>query len=311
MSEYLSLENYIQNLDTTEFIQWYNKVAKLSQWLKSKSVPQCNDCVNTAITLKNELAELSKSFKRITKNKVFISAAKRDKNNKVINLNIQLYLKKELYKTYKKRFDFDEEKFGKALEYEVYLLLLVNGCIYKGQIEMVAMILLSKYFEMYTKTFDNRDWEWNYLWSQLEYWVRTILETDFNKFLTTHENLKNNIILSMSQHNRDHDMVRNLGKRPLQVEHLTDLWKDEEQLKQSAKVALIMDHYDCERTTAVRWMKQFNLWVRPVAEKNRMKEQPETLSLQNEIKIWKAKYLDMETRYNELKLELDKLKKNK
>lgn len=163
--------------------------------------------------------------------------------------------------------------------------------------EMDSYLKTPKKAEHITCLWENSEWELSQpekIKLVMEYWGMTRpTAVKYMKKFGLYKTME-------EKYGENHETVQssNLGKRPLQAEHLTDLWKDEPQLKQSAKVALIMDHYDCERTTAVRWMKQFNLWVRPVAEKNSMKEQSEPLTdSQNEAEIWKAKYLDMEAKY--------------
>lgn len=290
--------------DTIEFKKWGIQAATLDKYIQDRM--EKNEMISKSFISRqiiDSLKILYDAFKNITGKDLYLTAQNKE--------NIQNFLK-DSYKTYSKHYPYQEEIFIKLLKLEYFLLISRNKVIYKGQFKIVAFYLLFRYFKPWEEDVAN-NWQetWIVTYNEINNLVSGILEKDLQELLNDKDVKNIRVKLQIDNALKEarktkmtvlEPEIKYLGKKPLDVECLTDLWKGQDnQITQRQKLDLIMVRYGCSLSAATRYMKKFGLW------QYREKKNPES----SETEKQKTEIVALKNRIKELEEENRQLKQCK
>lgn len=274
--------------NTKEFLTWGSQAETLYRYIQERM--EKNEMISKSFIrkqIKDNMKILSLSFKNVTGKDLYVT----QHNNE----NIQKFLK-DSYKTYLKSYPYNQKIFTKLLKLEYFLLISKNQVIYKGQFKIVAFYLLFQYFKPWEEDVAN-NWQetWTVTYNEVNNIVSGILDMDLQELLNDKDvkSIRGKLQIDNAL-NRAHETkmtilepeIRYLGKKPLDAECLTDLWKGQDnELTQTQKLDLVMMRYGCSKSTAIRYMQKFGLWVGREEKKAELDEKDALIeALQNRIK---------------------------
>lgn len=289
---------------TAEFSQWLKETSNFYDWLSKKlSTDEGQSLPAICNSVRKTISTLEQSFKNITKTKLTVTS--------VEGINVYDYL--EMKDPVKPDFhhNYSEELFKSFLILEYSLLISRDSIIYSGQLKLAAYKFLFSNFSVCHTTFENKK-EWaftieevnNIIDSVLMLDIIELLEGDFIKKIKAQLGFEHalNVALRKKENMEAFEpTVKYLGKKPFNAQCLIDLWKgpSEQEITQAGKIQLIIEAYNCSKSTAINYMKKFGLW-----EGRNENKKYSIMDLEKAIEFWKRRYENIEKEREEWRAEI-------
>lgn len=274
-------------MHTEEFSVWLQETDKLFNWIEKQMTNPEMSSYAICSNVRKSIKILSIRFLNITKNKLDVTSVK--------GISIQDYLKTNNPGCYNFPYTFNEDVYKEVLKLEYVLLISKNETIFENQLKLIAFKILFNYFRTYYTTYTNET-VWEISFEEVNNIVNSILSKDIEELLKDKsvKKIKNKLQLEYAINTalrKKEKMlmfepeIKYLGKKPHNAQCIKDLWRgvdNEEELTQAAKMQLVMDRYQCSKSTAINYMKKFGLWVG--RQEKKQSELDETETLKNRIK---------------------------
>ena len=199
-----------------------------------------------------------------------------------------------------RRLKYSIDSYFKAVQFEVALLLAKYQEIHECQIKLAFMnTLLSNYMYYTIVAFDNSyslEFDINIIKNQ----YLTIMNTELKDFplIKENETIKNDVYNNSKRSGIKESYRPN---KPTKIEHLTNLFKDG--MTQREKVKAIANYWECSESSAERYMKKFDLWIR-VKNVN----VDEISESNNDLELYKTRCELLQNDLNDANQEIEQLK---
>ena len=257
----MTLQNYLtSDIKSNELLQKVDSlIANLSKELSGFYSTFC--IVNK---YSKAIKDLTEAYAEAFNQKCYITSFKCNTLYKFINKNS------------KYRLHYTDESYYNAVKYEIALLLAKYEDIHECQIKLAFMNVLLNNFNYYAKSGLDNSYTLDFDINVIKYYYDMIMNTELKDFpiIKENETIKNAILNNSKRSPVKEEFI---PTKPTKKEHLTELFEDG--MRQPEKIEAIKNYWNCSRNTAIKYMKQFDLYT-PV--KNVANKEPDYKALYEE-----------------------------